>query len=114
MKTLKMLALVVVFAFSGVLAASTEPVKKTGDEPTTVTSAVSELLKNPQLELNYDEKATVMLTINEDNEIVVLSVDSENVDVKSFIKSRLNYKKLDVNFSSKLKAFNVPVKILAN
>ena len=66
------------------------------------------------MDLDYDASATIMLTVNMDNEIVVLSVDSNNKDVASFIKSRLNYQKLDGEFDSKLKAYKVPIKILQN
>lgn len=114
MKTLKMLVLVVAFTLSGVISASTEPLKNIADEPSTVSKTVGELLKNPSIDLRYDTNATVMLTVNSKNEIVVLSVESDNEDVKRFIKARLNYKKLDSNFSSKLQAFKVPVKLLAN
>jgi hypothetical protein len=111
-KTLKVLVLAVAFTFSGVLAASTNPDKKTGDETNSVTEKISKLLENPSVDLKYDASATVMLTVNMDNEIVVLSVDAENKDVASFIKARLNYQKLDGSFDAKLKAYKVPVKIL--
>lgn len=111
--TLKMLVLALAFTLSAAVSASTDPSNTNTEEPTTVTKTVGELLKNPTIDLQYDANATVFLTINSENELVVLSVDSENENVKSFIKGRLNYKKLDENFSSKLKSFKVPVKILA-
>ena len=114
MKQLKVLVLVVAVAFSSVLSASTNP-KAEKAEPAIVTQTVGELLKNHNFDLRNDVKATVILTINKDNEFVVLCVDSENQDVESFIKSRLNYKKVGKDFSiSRSKTFKVPVRITAS
>lgn len=112
MKTLKMLALVVVFTFSGVLSASTEPGKVVTEKGNTVTETISRLLENPPLDLENEAEATVMVTVNMDNELVVLSIEAENQEVASFIRGRLNYKKVDGKVDSKLKAYNVPVRIL--
>lgn len=53
------------------------------------------LLENPNLEISSDEKAFVTFMLNEDHEIVVLTVDTENAIVEKFVKQRLNYHKIE-------------------
>ncbi|WP_299123995.1 hypothetical protein [uncultured Winogradskyella sp.] len=110
MKTLKMLVLVVAITFSSVLSASTNPIKN--DEPTSISKTVGELLKNPDFQLNQEVDAVVDIFINDDNEIVVLSVETDNTRVEKYIKSRLNYKKVSNETLGYKKSFKVPVKMV--
>ncbi|MBC2845639.1 hypothetical protein [Winogradskyella flava] len=109
-KTLKMLVLVVTIAFSSVLSASTNPVEKA--EPTSVTETVGDLLKNPDFQLNEDIGAMVEIVINQNDEMVVLSVDTKSETVEKYIKSRLNYKKISKEVLDYRKSFKIPVRIL--
>ena len=68
-------------------------------------------MQNPNFQLNEDVDALVKIFINEDNEIVVLSVDTDNSAVETFIKRRLNYKKLSTSVGYS-KSFKVPVKMV--
>lgn len=111
MKTLKVLVLAVAFTFSGVLSASTEPVKKTAEKSTTICKTVSKLLESPSFDIDEELSATVFLTVNQENEIVVLSVDSDHETLESYIKNRLNYEKLEADFNGKQKTYKVPVKV---
>ncbi len=110
MKTLKMLVLVVAITFSSVLTASTNPNEKAG--PATITETVKDLLKNPMFELNKEVNAMVEIFINQNDEIVVLSVATDNKTVESYIKSRLNYQKLTKEAIGSTKSFKIPVKII--
>ncbi|WP_298761078.1 hypothetical protein [uncultured Psychroserpens sp.] len=107
MKTLKMLVLVVVITFSSALSASTDPIKTV--EPNPVEETISKLLKNPSFEFTEGLTADVEITINENNEMVVLSVDTKNKAFDSFIKNRLNYKKLSKEVISYQRRFKFPV-----
>ncbi|WP_411768142.1 hypothetical protein [Winogradskyella sp. A3E31] len=110
MKTLKMFALVVVFTFSSAVSASTNPSKDA--EPKSLTESVSELLQKPNFEVEKSVEAKVFFMINNDNEFVVLSVESTDEGVKNFIKRRLNYKKVERNgYGSQI--YTIPVKIEA-
>lgn len=108
MRTIKTLLLVAAITFSSVLSASTEPTK---DETTVITEEIGNLLKSPKFQIDHNMFATVKILFNKDNEMVVLSVDSENEVVSSYIKRRLNYKSLSVNMNNTNKSFIVPVKI---
>lgn len=110
MKTLKMLVLVVAITTSSVLSASTNPIEK--NEPTSITETVGKLLKNPDFQLNEDVSALVNILINENDEIVVLSVETSNKTVDRYIKNRLNYKKLSKEMgNSPIGRLKIPVKI---
>lgn len=85
-------------------------------EPTTSSSLVQEiksLLKSPKFDFadNKETKAMVSFTINNKNEIVVISVDSKNELVEGFVKTRLNYKKLNNKSLLKGKIYKMPLKI---
>lgn len=57
---------------------------------------IAKLLEKPGIPLVEEETtATVTFTMNEKGELVILSVDSLNQYVESFVKSRLNYTKVD-------------------
>jgi hypothetical protein len=111
-KALNVLILAVALTFSGMLSASTEPAKKIAEHSdSSVCKKVSNLLKNPSFEVENDLSATVLITVNQENELVVLSVDSDHETFESYIKSRLNYEKLDASFIGKGRTFKVPVRL---
>jgi len=72
---------------------------------------IGKLLENP----NFDMEVTtsVCFIINSEGELVVLSVDTKNTVVERFIKSRLNYEKINSRLI-KGKEYTVPVRIVKN
>ena len=110
MRTIKTLLLVVALTFSGVLAASNNAKEKRA-ESVALTEEIGNLLKGPSFILDKEVLANVKVTINKNNEIVVLSVDTEENYISSFIKNRLNYNELPATFKSDTKTFIVPVRI---
>ena len=108
MKTIKMLLLVLAITFGSVVSANTLSIEK---DPTSLKDKITKLLKNPNLNIEEEVNATVTLMFNKNGELVVLAVDSDNEAAESYIKDRLNYKKLDVNVESLNKTFVMPVKI---
>ena len=110
MKTIKTLLLIVAVTCSSVLMASTGGEKKEA-KSVVITEEIGKLLNNPSFELDNDVSAMVTLTINKNNEIVVLAVDTEEDYLVNFIKSRLNYNALPVSVYSNGKIFKVPVRI---
>lgn len=110
MKQLKTLLLAVLITASSVLSASNEDKKA---DSVVITEEIGKLLKDPSFLVDKDIVADVTLTLNKNNEIVVLSVDSNELYVENFIKSRLNYKELPATFTSKERTFKVPVRVTA-
>lgn len=61
--------------------------------------------------LNSDANAEVSFLINNKNELVVVSVDSKSNEFNSFVKNKLNYKKIVVKGVQKGEIYKMPVKI---
>ncbi len=111
-KTLKMLMLIATIAFSSTISASTNLSEKV-DEPNLISETVSKLLGRPYFQLKEDINTKVVIAINKDKEIVVLSVDTKDKKVESYIKSRLNYKKIpnDIIVDG-VEHYTIPIKML--
>ncbi|WP_405606174.1 hypothetical protein [Polaribacter sp. Asnod1-A03] len=77
------------------------------------TEIVSFLGDNISIELEKSSTAEVSFIINNNNEIVIISVDSDIKELNSFIKTKLNYKKLDTKGTKKGEIYKMPLKINA-
>lgn len=108
MKKIVLVVLAIVLGTSSVVAnnkeASTE--QKLRNE-------IATLLENPSITLEAEEvKANIEFTINSNNEIVVLTVNSDVDKVQSFVKSRLNYHKIKTGVNKRgRKTFKISLKI---
>lgn len=109
MKKLNVMLLAVAFAISSFANANTEPKNTTTTE---LSKEIKQLLKKPSFKIDAQEMAYVTFTLNEDKEIVVLSVDSESKAVENFIKSRLNYQKVNSTLGKDIKFYKLPVKVV--
>lgn len=111
MRTIKSLLLVLAITFSSVLSANTE---KEPVNSQSVAKEVAKRLKNPDFKLDKEVLVFVKFTLNDDNEMVVLSVDSDKKIIDSYIKNRLNYVKLKSKPKTGIKTFVVSVKMVPN
>lgn len=107
MKTQKALFLALAMTLTTLLHAGKTPVK---DISKIISTQVFELLDHPTFAINEDLDAKVMITVNKNHEIVVLSVDATNDEFESYIKSRLNYNKI-TNVAPN-RTYVVPVKLV--
>ena len=80
------------------------PVKK-------LATQIHKMLKDNNFDISDDLTADVRFTINDEGEIVVLSVSTTNEVLEGFVKGRLNYKK--VANAQEGKIYTVPVRIEA-
>ncbi len=79
-----------------------------------LSSQIYEMLKQNSFELQYNEMtADVRFTINEKGEMVVLSVETKNEVLENFVKSRLNYQKVESGNPVEGKIYTVAVRITA-
>ena len=84
------------------------------DPQKSLTTQIHELLKVNKLVVdNYDLTAKVLFTVNSEEEIVVISVETDDSDLESFIKSKLNYKKVELNQVVEGKMYRLPLRIKA-
>ena len=111
MRKISLVFLSAVFLVTTSLSATeTEPVS---DVSKNLSSQITQLLEDHTLEVNKDLTAMVMITINEDSEIVVISVDTEDETLEKVLKAKLNYEKVDLAPQYSGKLFKVPVRIEA-
>ncbi len=91
-----------------ILATSTEL-----REPTVgISEQISEMLSdNSFSDGECNTIAQVRFTLNDKAEIVVLSVETESEDLERFVKTRLNYKKIEISNLEEGKLYTVPVRI---
>jgi len=106
MKNLKILALLGIFAFSMVSFATKENPKVNKQLRDQI---VKMLGKTTNVILTDKVEAEVVFTLNDKSEIVILSVNSENKKFDSFVKSRLNYKKVTVKVLNQGDIFRLPL-----
>ncbi|MAW95574.1 MULTISPECIES: hypothetical protein [unclassified Leeuwenhoekiella] len=98
MKTFKTMVLAVAIICGTALNANTtEPTSKTTSKAVKVEmkKELAAHLAMPDFEVNNDTTVMVSFTVNDDNEMVVISVDSKDASIKRFIQGRLNYKKFE-------------------
>lgn len=96
--------------------ATTFSTSATEKEPSKITKKlrteiVSMLGDKIPIEFKKTEKVEVSFMINNANEIVVVSVDSKLNEFNSYVKRKLNYKKLDVKGAKKGEIYKIPVKV---
>ncbi|AVI49816.1 hypothetical protein C5O00_01000 [Pukyongia salina] len=87
-------------------AANPAPIK----EGSTTSKELKKLLQNPEFIVEHDMEAQVLFTLTAENEIVVLSVATEDPEVVSYVKSRLNYQVLKSELVQG-KQYVIPLKI---
>lgn len=110
---MRKISLVVVAAMLlsvGSLSANHNP-KKVGPTKSLAGQIADLLDDNPLVVGKSDLIATVRFTLNSEKEIVVLSVTTDNENLEGFVKSRLNYKKVDLNNFQEGRYYTLPVRV---
>jgi hypothetical protein len=72
-------------------------------------------LIGPECPYDYSQNectAEVLFTVNTNGELIVLSVESPNKSAESYLKSKLNYKKVSYNSSREGEIFLLPLRML--
>ena len=112
MKNLKMYVIAILIAVGTTVSANATLLQKKGavNKDGAVTTQIAELLKNPEMDINKEIEAKVTFMVNDQKELVVIHVDTENETIDAFIKNRLNYKKLSVTTTGE--EWVLPVRII--
>lgn len=108
MKTIKVLAMTVMLLTASVTIAAVNNLND-GYDPSI---EIASLLENPSFNFEGNMEAVVSFIINEEGELVVLCVKTENNEFESFVKDRLNYHKLSKNSLKKGEEYKIPVKLI--
>ncbi len=109
MKKISLVLVAAMLLFTGSILANDV---KDNDPAKSLSAQITEILNNNDFsEEVIDESAQVRFTLNKQGEIVVMSVDTENVELESFVKARLNYRKVKVDNLEEGKLFTVFIRI---
>lgn len=111
MKNLVVLFSVLVLGTTSIFASSGTP----ADSEQQLRNQIATLLKNPKIVVENDSlKADIEFVLNNEGEIVVLSVNASDTTVENYVKSRLNYKKVDSTETSSIegRVYTITLKIL--
>lgn len=106
------LFLVAVFLLSTAVVTANDKTKK---KPQQLTDQISNLLSDNQFVVTETQEITaqVKFMINDNGEIVVLSVATADARLEAFVKGRLNYQKVLSNDFKAGRYYTIPVRITA-
>ena len=77
-----------------------------------LSTQISELLNDNSIIVQGEElTATVLFTVNEEKEIVVLSVKTDSGKLEEFVKERLNYQKVSLEDYREGRTYTLPVRV---
>ena len=110
MKNLKLIALVLAIGISSISFAAPT---KTADPKSELREQIVDILGDTiNVLCENDVEAEVVFTLNNKSEIVIVSVNCENGDLDGYIKSKLNYKKVEVTSLNEGQIYRMPLKIV--
>jgi len=110
MKNVKLLFVAFALFTLQASAAITSPVKPSSQLRADIVDIIG---TEYSYELDQNEyTAEIIFTINSKNEIIVLTVNSENRDAEKFIKGKLNYKKVSRTPMKEGELFLLPLRIV--
>lgn len=76
-----------------------------------LSTQIAELLRDNSIVVQGEEVATVLFTLNEEKEIVVLSVKTDSGKLEQFVKGRLNYQKVTLEDYREGRTYSLPVRV---
>lgn len=110
MKNVKLFILALGLFSLNLSAANLNPVKPTDDLRFEMIDLIGSNFMDEMLEDQY--AADVLFTVNAERELIVLSVDSENEELETYLKRKLNYKKVNHKSSKHGEIYLLPVKMV--
>jgi hypothetical protein len=111
MKNLKLFVFAVAFfTLNVVSAANLNPINPTDELRVEINDLIGSSYMDEMSENEYS--AEVVFTVNSKSELIVLSVNSDNSHLKTFLKNKLNYKKVDHKPGKPGEIFLLPVKMI--
>jgi hypothetical protein len=108
MKKLAVVIFVFAMSVTSTFASNEDKLKK---KPSEVRKEVVRLLGNYDITLHETLNTSIHFLINRKNEIVVLNVDSKNAGLVSYVKRKLNYKRVKAVSVNYMKIYTLPLKV---
>ena len=112
MKTVKSIFAALVLLIATSMTAAIKPVEELKVNAQ-ASQEIAKLLRVPAFEIKEDISAFASLLVNEEGELVVLCVKTDNEQVENFVKSRLNYHKIEAPLTPG-KIYKLPLKLTSN
>jgi hypothetical protein len=110
MKSLKLFVIALALFTINVSAANLNPIKPTDELRVEIIDLIGSNYMDEMLENEYS--AEVLFTVNSKRELIVLSVDSKNQLLESYLKRKLNYRKVDHQPTQPGEIYLLPVKMI--
>ncbi len=115
MKNFKTVIAILAISIASVLPSSantnTEPASK--EAKTILRTEIVSLLGNHKYDLkNETLEAQVSVMLNNQNELVVVGVKTSDKTIADYVKTKLNYKKVDVKGIEKGTVYRIPLKMI--
>ena len=110
MKNLKLVTLVLAISISSISFAAPT---KTDDPKSELREQIIDLLGDPDVAFSDNAvEAEVVFTLNDQSEIVIVSVNCENEFLDGYVKRKLNYKKVQVSALNVGEIYHMPLTIV--
>lgn len=114
MKKLKLTITAIALCFATMTSFATEIEPKPTETKKAFRSEIVSLIGSEvpsYLTEDGDIKTDLSLMLNNKNEVIVISTDSENESLDNYLKGKLNYQKIDVKGLKKGEIYKVPLTI---
>jgi hypothetical protein len=110
MRKIKSIIAILAISLSTIFSVNAAEVtpSKTKELRTEIISILGNII---DLDLKKTSKAEVSFMINNQNEIVIISVDSDIKLLNNYIKRKLNYKKVEVKGVAKGEIYKMPLRV---
>ena len=112
MKNVKLFILALGLFTLNLSAANLNPIKPTDDLRIEMVDLIGSNFMDEMLADEYE--ADVLFTVNANKELIVLSVDSDNTDLETYLKRKLNYKKVNHKPNKHGEIYLLPVRMVKN
>ncbi len=110
MKSFKFILLVSAVFLLNVATAFANPIKPTDQLREEIVDIIGFSFLDDYEESEY--AAEVLFTVNSEQELIVLSVNSESDEAEDYLRNKLNYKKVDHSPSKYGEIYLLPVKMV--
>ena len=110
MKNVKLFILALGLFTLNLSAANMNPIKPTENLRVEMVNLIGSNFIDEMIDDQYE--ANVLFTVNSNRELIVLSVESENTELGTYLKRKLNYKKVNHKPSKHGEIYLLPVKMV--
>ncbi len=110
MKNVKLFILALGLFTLNLSAANLHPIKPTDNLRVEMVNLIGSNFMDEMIDDQYE--ADVLFTVNAKRELIVLSVESDNPELETYLKNKLNYKKVNHKPSKHGEIYLLPVKMV--